>query len=219
MPACAPPGAVTYAASVAEGKKMKLEIMPVDGRSWSPRSTPRRKSYAAPPKRCADSIKDVGVHGQDARVDAAIDTFRFVVVPRGAEREEKRQEMLVGRMRARAMGRARAIVGKRFDVMRLQPLAHPFAELARVRLLLSRAAHPVTQVVRHMARADDEDIVLLQLAQRAPERQMMARPELGLQRHLHHRYVGVRVHVKERRPSAVVEAAHAVDRGGEARFL
>src|SRR5713226_607822 len=47
----------------------------------------------------------------------------------------------------------------------------------------------------------------------------MPRAEGGLYGDLHHRNIGLRVHVEERRPGAVIQAAAAVDAGGEASVL
>src|ERR1041385_1725618 len=94
-----------------------------------------------------------------------------------------------------ALARAhREIVGERVESMRLDALAHPFGELLRIRLRLAAAPHPVAQVVRHVARANYQNLVFRELAQRAPETQLMASPEVRLQRELHDRDLGLRIH-------------------------
>src|SRR5258705_127962 len=54
-------------------------------------------------------VEHVGVHGQDAGVDAAVEALGLVVVARRAEREEERQEVLVGRVGPRDAGGARGV--------------------------------------------------------------------------------------------------------------
>src|SRR5438874_672701 len=80
----------------------------------------------------------------------------------GAVRKEKRQEVLVGRMRARGVRRARAVVGECLLVVRFDAIAHPFRKFLRVRLRLSTASRPVAQVVRHVAGADHQHVVFLE---------------------------------------------------------
>ena len=64
-----------------------------------------------------------------------------------------------------------------------------------------------------MAGTDDEHAVLRQWRQRAPQRDVVRRAEPRLQRKLHDRHVGVRIHPQQRHPSAVVDSAAAVDAG------
>jgi inosine-uridine nucleoside N-ribohydrolase len=61
----------------------------------------------------------VRVHGKHAAVDGVVDALGPGIFGRGAEREEERQEMLVGRMRARAVRGARAVVDEALDVLLL----------------------------------------------------------------------------------------------------
>src|SRR5579859_6258374 len=61
-------------------------------------------------------IQDVGVHREHAAVDGVVHALGILLAGRGAERDEEREEMLVGRVRAHAVGIAAAVVNQRFDV-------------------------------------------------------------------------------------------------------
>src|SRR3982751_3360149 len=87
-------------------------------------------------------IEDVVVHGEDAGIDRAVDALGLVVLARRAEREEKRQKMLVGRVCARAVRSARTVVGERLQVVLVQALAYPFRKFLCLGLRFAPAAHP-----------------------------------------------------------------------------
>jgi hypothetical protein len=72
---------------------------------------------------------------------------------RRAPRDVQRQEMLLGRMRPRRVGRALAIVHERLRVVRGKPCRKPEGEVLRVTQWLGAPpiGHPVAQVVRSVA--------------------------------------------------------------------
>src|SRR5688500_12634433 len=80
-----------------------------------------------------------------------------------------------------------------------------------------RAHHP--QVMPRQAAAHDQHALLAQGPQRAPDRQVLGRIVAALQRDLHHRHVGTRVHRREGREGAVVVAALGIERRGNAGRL
>ena len=65
-----------------------------------------RSGRGPPPRLSRRKLGEhVGVHRKHAAVDGVVDPLRLRLSRRGAERDEERQEMLVGRMRAHALRR------------------------------------------------------------------------------------------------------------------
>jgi hypothetical protein len=102
----------------------------------TPRQSSRRASFSVAsalrwsgPRRS----QHVSVHRKHAALDRVVYALGFRFVGSGAEREEKRQEVLVGRMRAHAMRGALAIVEQRFQVFAVELVEDPRLEFARIR--------------------------------------------------------------------------------------
>ena len=129
--------------------------------------------------------------------------------------------MLVGRMRARRARRLVAPRDERVVVVRGEPRREPFGERGRIgqRGVRAARAHPVAQVVRDVTAADHEHAFAGERRERAPDVEVVRGVAPGLHGELDHRHVRVRIHVQQRHPGAVVEAATTVRARGDAGVL
>ena len=138
-------------------------------------------------------------------------------LPGRTERDVERQQVLVGGMVFGREGRAVAVAEQVAKPPLQQGTIHPIGEggdpvgLGRVR----RLAEEFLEVMSEAAAADDQHALLPQRRQRAAEVEVVRRAKMRLNRDLQHWDVGLGIHLRQRDPGTVVEAAAVVGTRGK----
>ena len=97
----------------------------------------------------------------------------------------------------------------------------PLAEVVHPvgRRIAQRIPAEEREIVGSAARRQDQHVLLAQRGERTAQAVMMCRTEIGLDRQLRHRYIGLRIHQHHRHPGAVIQSAHRIARDFEPRFV
>jgi hypothetical protein len=141
----------------------------VNGKQASPRSgTGESRHRPGLPER-------IGVHRQDVVGVAVVEARRRRALAAGAECGEEGEEMLVGRMVARRLGRGAERVEQGGAVAARRRVGKPGGEGLGPGGIAARRPEYLAEIVRDAARADDEDVAMPQRRQRGADALVPAR--------------------------------------------
>jgi len=103
-----------------------------------------------------------------------------------------------------------AVIGQLRERVAVNAFFHPILEMPCIGGWTSVTA--IAQVVRQVARADDQHVFRSERGKRSADVEMMLRAKCSLHRDLHHRHVRLRIHIKQRGPGAMIKPALRVCR-------
>ena len=163
-------------------------------------------------------MKGVAIHGDDVVTDAAKEGFGLCISPRSAQRGEQRQQMFVARVCTLARGLLPVVQQSGHIALHhvgVDPVGK-FLHISGCGAALHAHSHEVAQVVRHIARGHDQDVLFGQRCQRLAHTQGVGRAQMALDRQRDDRDIGIREHLAQGCPGTVVQTALCVLQGRQA---
>jgi hypothetical protein len=166
-------------------------------------------------------MEQIGIQRQGTGLEALDNALRGRAPSRGTPGDEQGKKMFFGRMRARRVRRAVAIMNQGIGIARDEVLLQPTREGIDItqRFLTSRRGCPVAQIMGRMSRSYDQDAFICERPERVSKPEVMPGIVVGLHRKLHDRNVRFGVHPPQRHPGTVIETAAAIDACRDIRRL
>ena len=136
-------------------------------------------------------------------------SLRHGIGPSGAQGGEQRQQMLFAGVRPDALGAVLAVVQQAVQIALRQVFGQPIGKhlhIGRCAVALHAGQAQIAQVVGHVARAHDPNILRRQTGQRLTDAVGVGRAGVALHRQGNHRHIGIGKHLAQGNPGAMVQA-------------
>ena len=141
-------------------------------------------------------MEQIRIQRQRTGLEALDDALRGRARSRGAPGDEQGKKMFFGRMRARRVRRAVAVMSQGIGIARDEALLQPTRKGIDItqRFLTSRRGCPVAQIMGRMSGPYDQDAFICERPERVSQPEVMLGIVVRLHRKLHDRNVCLGVH-------------------------